>query len=112
MMDTQEKEKEKLLFEEIRKTLYHCRDFEITNLWQRSVFLFAFLLLCFTGYGCWFLNMMKDSDSFVLKNLVALFIALIGIILSLIWIMMAKGSKAWYDFLLAYPHFSGNLNLT
>lgn len=40
--------------ESLRRTLdrmYSCRDLEISNLWQRSIFLGTFLVLCFTGYG-------------------------------------------------------------
>lgn len=31
--------------------LYKCRDLEISNLWQRSIFLSVFMVLCFSGYG-------------------------------------------------------------
>ena len=36
---------------------WHCRDFEIQNLWQRSIFLGTFLILCFTGYGFFFVRL-------------------------------------------------------
>lgn len=82
--------------------LYKCRDLEISNLWQRSVFLSVFLILCFTAYGYISLEVFKidykkDILKFSLFNLVAVFILSIGIIFSIIWIMMAKGSKAWYE---------------
>ena len=48
---------EKISIKEIHETLWRCRDFVLSHLWQRSTFLSAFLILCFTGYGggYWFL---------------------------------------------------------
>ena len=91
------------------KTFYKCRDLEIQNLWQRSIFLGAFLLLCFTGYGYMifscvskeiikifpFVNL-SDSTSVTL-NCLGIALALIGQVMSIIWILMAKGSKRWYE---------------
>lgn len=85
---------------EIYEALWKCRDFEIDHVWQRAVFLSAFLLACYAGYGGLILGLAtadKVSFSFPFSNLIALFIACIGLILSLVWIMMAKGSKAWYE---------------
>lgn len=166
--------------------LYKCRDLEITNLWQRSVFLSVFLLLCFSGYGYLVDKMVtvddatyyelaaikqdstfiknidslaqtikKGKDTYVLKienlkannlipinnlkikqsvnlelnnyNLVAVGIAIIGVIFSVLWIAMAKGSKAWYEVYenaisdleyenysrlgISYPYVMGNMGL-
>lgn len=85
--------------------LYTCRDLEISNLWQRSVFLAVFLLLIFTGYGTLLTKSLEkfeclgsyNINSFGLYNLVLLSISSIGCIFSLLWIFMAKGSKAWYE---------------
>ncbi|MDR0907061.1 MAG: hypothetical protein LBM63_00395 [Rikenellaceae bacterium] len=74
--------------------LYKCRDLEISNLWQRSIFLGAFLLLCFTAYGMLFGKNINNLSSLVFQ-LGATALSIIGYILSLIWIMMAKSSKAW-----------------
>lgn len=46
---------EKINMRDIYESLWRCRDFELSHLWQRSVFLSAFLLLCFTGYGMLFI---------------------------------------------------------
>lgn len=35
-------------YQELRKTFYECRNFEINNLWQKSVLLTAFIVLTFT----------------------------------------------------------------
>lgn len=48
-------ENEKINMRDIYESLWRCRDFELSHLWQRSVFLSAFLLLCFTGYGMLFI---------------------------------------------------------
>ena len=79
--------------------LYTCRDLEISNLWQRSVFLSVFLILCFTGYGYIILKIVDNADqnALPLLNLIAIILASVSLLFSCIWIMMAKGSKAWYE---------------
>lgn len=83
--------------------LYECRNLEISNLWQRSVFLSVFLILCFTAYGYIALNLLEksietnDPDMLFTINTIALFLASIGAIFSIIWILMGKGSKGWYE---------------
>ncbi len=45
-------------------------------------------------------------------NVIAILISLVGIILSILWIAMAKGSKAWYEaYENAIDHFSRELGL-
>ena len=83
---------------EIRETYYSLRNFEISNLWQRSVFLSAILVLFYSGYG-YLVSKSLDEE---VKNPLLLHelccaIALLAIVFSIIWIMMAKGSKAWYE---------------
>ena len=85
---------------EIYKTLWECRDFEIDHVWQRAVFLSAFLLACYAGYGGLIMGLAtadKTTIPFPVANIVAFGIACVGLVLSLVWIMMAKGSKAWYE---------------
>lgn len=89
---------ETVSLKELRETFYRLRDFEISNLWQRSVFLSAILVLLFTGYGC---TIVKEADACPCKmfyyNLLSLAISLVGLCFSCLWIMMAKGSKMWYE---------------
>jgi len=95
---------EKIQPKDIYESLWRCRDFELSHLWQRSVFLTAFLLLAYTGYGVLMLHIMTvELGMLQLRVLlcVGLFILLVGMLLSLLWIMMAKGSKAWYE---VYEH--------
>lgn len=88
---------------DIYNSLWRCRDFELSHLWQRSIFLTAFLVMCFTGYGgillkiCEYTTEEKFCTVFCILNIAGLFIALLGFILSALWIMMGKGSKAWYE---------------
>lgn len=86
---------------DIYERLCHCRDFEIKLQWERAVFLTAFLIACFAGYGSFVLSVHQNGvgclSSLVVKS-VPVVLSFIGMVLSLLWIMMSKGSKAWYEF--------------
>ena len=86
---------------DIYDSLWRCRDFELSHLWQRSVFLTAFILMVYTGYGAVMLNVLNNdslsSDRSKILLFVGFVILLLGILLSQLWILMAKGSKAWYE---------------
>ena len=77
-----------------------CRDFEVSHVWHRAIFMTAFLLGCFTAYGN-VVSLLFDKDHHFAytwyANVAAFGVTLIGIVISLFWIMMAKGSKAWYE---------------
>lgn len=90
---------DKIDIKDIHNTLWRCRDFELANLWQRSIFLTAFLVLCFTAYGTVLIKLFDDlcDTKFIVANLVAYVLTLIGLIFSIFWIKMGKGSKAWYE---------------
>lgn len=83
---------------EIRETYYSLRNCEIEHLWQRSIFLSALLVLFYSGYGY---LVSKFLDEEVKKPLLlhelCCAIALFAVVFSIIWIMMAKGSKAWLE---------------
>lgn len=95
--------KDKISPKDIYTSLWRCRDFELSHLWQRSIFLTAFLVMCFTGYGAVIIELCNQYNdvcsifSFCLLNSIAIIITLLGVILSILWIMMGKGSKAWYE---------------
>ena len=78
-----------------------CLDREIELVWKRAVFLTAFLIACFAGYGgliATYLGIDKPRQgTFAVISIAAIGIAFIGMALSVIWIMMAKGSKAWQE---------------
>ena len=81
--------------------LYACRDLEIKNLWQRSIFLASFLVLCYTAYGALIGNILGQyrlADEKIWQyNTAIILLSFVGIILSVLWICMAKGSKAWQE---------------
>ena len=86
-------EKEKMILE----NLYRCRDLELNNLWQKSIFLGPFLILCFTGYG-FLLDKLFERESFSLKtNILCIVLCIVSAIFSMLWIYMFKGSKAQYE---------------
>ena len=83
---------------------WKCRDFELTTLWQKAIFLGPILVMIFTGYGAFFAkcfvveNEVKLFDSdFSENHVIAVAIAIMGMLFSILWIRMMKGSKAWYE---------------
>ena len=83
----------------VYEKLWQCRNLEIEHYWHRMVFMTAFMLLCFATYGGFFIACI-DRDriiTFPLFNLIGIVISLIGVFMSLLWVMMGKGSKAWYE---------------
>ena len=85
---------------DIYMRLCACRDFEIKLQWERAVFLTAFLIACYAGYGSFLLSVHQHgygSLSSLLVKCIPVVITFVGVVLSLLWIFMAKGSKAWYE---------------
>ncbi|WP_082944167.1 RipA family octameric membrane protein [Alistipes provencensis] len=85
---------------ELREGFYKCRSFEVLNLWRRSFLLSVFQFLCFTLYGVLASRLLTAGPGAanpLVVNEIACAIALLGMSFALIWIMMAKGSKAWYE---------------
>ena len=90
-------EQTKVSHKELRETFYRLRDFEISNLWQRSVFLSALLVLFFPAYGVLVSKLLESTGKHIIYHEICCALALCAIIFSIIWIMMAKGSKAWFE---------------
>ena len=87
-------EKQKIILE----NFYRCRDLELNNLWQKSVFLGSFLILGFTGYGGILFSMVKENNEVLLKyNASCLLVCFVSAMFSLLWIYMFKGSKVHYE---------------
>lgn len=84
---------------DIYKTLWKCRDFELSTLWQRSAMLGVFMVVTYTGYGALLLNAFEHgcATKWVLFNLLAIGLCCFGMIFSALWIMMLKGSKRWSE---------------
>ena len=90
--------KEQVTLRELRKDFYKIRKFEIQNLWQRSIFLATFTVLLFTGYGTFAEKLFSyDESKAVIAHFFCCLLAFIGSTFAIIWIMMAKGSKAWFE---------------
>lgn len=87
------REKEKMILE----NLYRCRDLELNNLWQKSIFLAPFLILCFTGYGFLLYELITRNELFIQINILCFALCFISAIFSMLWIYMFKGSKAQYE---------------
>lgn len=79
------------------KILYQAYADEIKNLWQRSIFLGAFMTLAWGGYGALQLNFIengKANNFFIdMYHCASIMLCVVIIVLSLLWIAMAKGSK-------------------
>ena len=87
-------------YDDVYKEVKNWRDFEITNLWQRSVFLVAFLMAILSAYGnvalkIWFSQ--SDCNITGQHHFIAGCICFLGYVFSLLWIMMAKGSKYTFE---------------
>ena len=81
----------------ILENLYRCRDLELNNLWQKSIFLAPFLILCFTGYGFLLYELITRNELFLQINILCFALCFISAIFSMLWIYMFKGSKAQYE---------------
>ncbi|UTC62394.1 hypothetical protein E4O05_00280 [Treponema sp. OMZ 787] len=143
MADTsKDEQKDRPTAKDIYDYLWHGRDFELEHLWQRSIFLGAFLLGIASVYAFYVKDIfiphlspnqitvtlnadkkeaegsteytliinpnnnpetktsIKKDKSFSLLftfGAVPILISLLGIIFSVLWIIMGKGSKAWYE---------------
>ena len=76
------------------KILYQAYADEIRNLWQRSIFLATFMTLAWGGYGALQLKILdKSCETSAHYHLISLGLCVVIIVLSLLWVAMAKGSK-------------------
>ena len=86
---------------DVFETLWRCRDFELSHLWQRSIFLATFIVLQFSGYAklgeMMVMHTCPISSHPLRFHFVCLCLAISGMIMATLWICMAKGSKAWYE---------------
>ncbi|MBP3367244.1 MAG: hypothetical protein J6K96_09720 [Treponema sp.] len=91
----------KITVRDIYDELFHCRDFELDHLWQRSVFLAAFLIAIATAYGSFvnehFCHIFMEPCKPKAYQIACLGLCMLGIMFSQLWILMAKGSKWWYE---------------
>ena len=97
---------DKLTVKDLYKESWKCLNFELDHLWQRSIFLAVFLLAIAAGYGTFVNDHLKEflpspkttkESSPLIFHGISLALCLLGIVFSQLWIMMAKGSKRWYE---------------
>ena len=102
-------EDKKVVPKDLHDMMWKCRDLEIDNLWKRSTLLATFLVIFWTGLGYTFykyIDLRIDNEKlFVLRSSIGNFFllgiqiyAMLGSFISLLWICMTKGSKAWVEF--------------
>ena len=92
---------------EMYRILWEGRNTEISNLWQRSIFLGTFLVLLWTASGWLFVRYL---DLFQSGNIIsnwlylrelsigAFVLSSLGAVMSILWIYMTKASKAWMEY--------------
>ncbi len=79
---------------EVYKLLYKAYADEIRNLWQRSIFLGAFMTLAWGGYGALQLKAIeKCLQNICVYHFSSLGLCAVIMVLSSLWVAMAKGSK-------------------
>lgn len=81
----------------IYKGFWKCRDLEIQMLWTRLTLLGAFMALTYTGYGVLLMKIGDKMPDWNVFHLLAVGMGCFGMLFSALWIMMAKGSKAWFE---------------
>ena len=92
-MTTTEEEKLQITLDR----LYKCRDLEISNLWQRTAFLSTFIILAFSGYGVIAYSFANKNYDPTILHFLAFILSFLSSIVSLLWVLMGKASKAWYE---------------
>jgi TRAP-type C4-dicarboxylate transport system permease small subunit len=70
------------------------RDFEIDKFWTRSAYFWGFIALIFGGY---FKIMTGKNPSEAEGMYLDLYLILLGIIFSVAWLLVIKGSKQWQE---------------
>lgn len=72
---------------------------ELSHLWQRSILLTAMIVVICTVYASLMPKMLDPNSNVdpIVINEVAGFVALIGLVFAIVWIMMGKGSKSWFE---------------
>ena len=86
-------EEEKAIYE----GFWERRNLEIQMLWTRLTMLGAFMALTYTGYGVLIIKIIDGVKHWEVFNLLAIAAGCFGVLFSVLWITMAKGSKGWFE---------------
>lgn len=81
--------------------LWEGRKFELSHFWQRSIFLTGIFVVLLASYGKVVFTMYFPEEGIVdtssIQHLIVWGLSLLCLIFSMLWIMMSKGSKYWYE---------------
>ena len=93
---------EKLELIDFYRELQDGRKLELQNLWQRSIMLMTFFVIFFTAYFVFIGNVISADKEIIneyrlVLNGALLFISVCGMSISILYILMGKGSKLWYE---------------
>jgi hypothetical protein len=77
------------------KKAWETRNFEIDKFWQRSAFFWGFIVLIFGGY----IKVATENSNKIINGIMYLdfYLILLGIIFSVGWLLVIKGSKRWQE---------------
>ena len=84
----------------IWEQLNKSRELEISTLWQRSIFLSAFILLQLAGCGIFYKDIVLEVywQTISIKScLTGIFLGLILYVSGVLWVGMSKGAKYWFE---------------
>lgn len=80
------------------KRYQECRDAELKRFWEDSKYIWIFMAVCFTAYGCLVTKILgQDSAVNHYHYVLSVAICIVGFILSYLWYKMAKSLKYWYE---------------
>jgi hypothetical protein len=89
---------------DLYQQLWEGRNFELSHFWQRSIFLATIFVILITAYGKIIFSMYFPEkeiellpESLETQHFIAWGITLLCLAFSMLWIMMSKGSKLWYE---------------
>jgi hypothetical protein len=71
------------------------RNYEIDKFWQRSQFFWVFIAFVFTAYGA--VQIGNPPRIYDTIPYIELYLILLGIIVSVAWLLVIKGSKFWQE---------------
>jgi len=90
----QKKIKKRDLHKNALKKAWETRDFEIDKFWQRSMFFWGFITLISTGYVVVVTGEFGQKAKDIYLDF---YLILLGIIFSVAWLLVIKGSKQWQE---------------
>jgi hypothetical protein len=76
------------------KKAWELRDFEINKFWSRAAFFWTFIAAIFLAYYTLMRNDFKEN---VEKTHIDFYLLLLGVVFSVAWLLVIKGSKRWQE---------------